>query len=104
MAVFDQSHTSFAVPVRPTDRLELGVDLEERTVPTDECALQPRRQTTFRREHREERPSGHTGLDCLHPFQNVGDPSHMILRGSSLACLRRSLKRERAADGSACQQ
>jgi len=39
LAAFDQSHPSVPVSVRPTDRLEFDIDLEERTVSTDERTL-----------------------------------------------------------------
>jgi hypothetical protein len=42
LAVFDQVHPPVPVSVRPTDRLEFDIDLEIRTVATDERSVQSR--------------------------------------------------------------
>src|SRR5258708_4007952 len=85
LVTFYESHPAAAVSVGPTDRVELHVDLEIGTGLTDERALQPGREATLRREDREEVFSRHARLNCLHAFQRLGHPRHVVRGGRCLA-------------------
>jgi hypothetical protein len=103
LAVFDQGHPSVPVSIWPTDRLEFDIDLEIRTVPTDERPPQSRRKSTFSRENREQSLSGHPWLDCLHSLQTLSDPSHVIFGGWPPVTLNTCLKRWRGTDRDTCK-
>jgi hypothetical protein len=81
-------------PLRVSDRFELDINFDIGAVPTDKSALQSGGYSTFCREDLEEVRSCHARLDGRHFFQNLSQPSVMVL------CARLRTRRMRGPKGS----